>query len=127
MRSKKNISSFAPHEVRRFIMPVRLASLYILTSVILQNILNSTSINIPLIAYAGIFVIFIWVGNVLVGRVSGFRETYGWINSILTGISLGLLTYFLPAQLDEISHILIVFGIVVVATISGDSMPTCPS
>ena len=119
MRSKRLISSFAPHEVRRFIVPVRLASLFIVTGVILENILYSTSIDIPLIAYAGIVVILMWVANVLVGRVSGFRETYGWINAILTGISVGLLVYFLPAHLAGISHILIVFGIVVVATVSG--------
>jgi hypothetical protein len=38
--------------------------------------------------------------DVLVGTASGFRETYGWINLILTGISLGLLTYFLPTHLN---------------------------
>jgi diguanylate cyclase (GGDEF)-like protein len=119
MRSKRLISSFAPHEVRRFIVPVRLASLFIVMGVILENILYSTSIDIPLIAYAGIVVILMWVGNVLVDRISGFRETYGWINAILTGISLGLLVYFLPSHLDGISQILIVFGIVVVATVSG--------
>jgi len=37
----------------------------------------------------------------------------------LTGIGLGLLSYFLPDYLDETSHVLIVFGIVAVATVSG--------
>ena len=119
MRSKKNISSFAPHEVRRFIMPVRLASLYILTSVILQNILNSTSRNIPLIAYAGILLYLSGLAMFWSAGYQVFGKPMDGFNSILTGISLGLLTYFLPAQLDEISYILIVFGIVVVATISG--------
>jgi hypothetical protein len=58
MRSKRLISSFAPREVRRFIVPVRLASLYIVTGVILENILDSNSIEIPMIAHAGIVVIF---------------------------------------------------------------------
>jgi len=119
MRSKKPISSVAPHEVRRFILPVTLASICILTGVILENILNSASIDIPLIAYASIVTIYILVNNVLVTRASNFRETYGGVNSILTGIGLGLLTYFLPGYLDEISHVLIVFGIVAVATVSG--------
>jgi diguanylate cyclase (GGDEF)-like protein len=119
MRSKKSISSFAPHEVRRFILPITLASICIITGVILENILNSASTDIPLIVYASIAIIYTLVNNVLVARATNFRESYGWFNSILTGIGLGLLAYFLPDNLDEISHILIVFGIVAVATVSG--------
>src|SRR5688500_16114805 len=55
----------------------------------------------------------------MVAKASNFRETYGWFNSILTGIGLGLLTYFLPDHLIEASHILIIFGVVAVATVSG--------
>ena len=119
MRSKKPISSFAPHEVRRFILPITLASICIVTGVILESILNGSSIDIPLIAYASIVTIYTTVNNVLVAKATIFREMYGWLNSILTGIGLGLLTYFLPGQLDEISHILIVLGIVTVAMVSG--------
>jgi diguanylate cyclase (GGDEF)-like protein len=119
MRSKKPISSFAPHEVRRFILPSTLASIGIVIGVILENILNSTSTDIPLIIYASIVIIYTLVNNVLVARASNFRETYGWFNSILTGIGLGLLPYFLPDYLDETSHVPIVFGIVAVATVSG--------
>jgi len=119
MKLKKPISSFAPHEIRRFILPITLASVCIVTYVILENILNSTLTNIPLIIYASIVMIYILVNNVLVARAFNFRETYGWFNSILTGIGLGLLSYFLPDYLDETSHVLIVFGIVAVATVSG--------
>ena len=119
MKPKKPISSFAPHEIRRFILPISLASICIVTCVILENILNSTSRDIPLIIYASIVIIYTLLNNVLVARASNFRETYGWFNSILTGIGLGLLSYFLPDYLDETSHVLIVFGIVAVATVSG--------
>src|SRR6185295_8493968 len=96
-----------------------LASVGIVTYVILENILNSTSTNMPVIIYGSIVIIYILVNNVLVARAFNFRETYGWFNSILTGIGLGLLSYFLPDYLDETSHVLIVFGIVAVATVSG--------
>jgi diguanylate cyclase (GGDEF)-like protein len=119
MRSKKPISSFAPHEVRRFILPITYASLCIVIGVILESILNGPSINIPLIAYASIVITYTLVNNVLVAKATNFREIYGWLNSILTGIGLGLLTHFLPGHLDEISHILIVLGIVAIATVSG--------
>lgn len=119
MRSKKPISSFAPHEVRRFILPVTLASICIVVVVIVENILSSASPDFPLIAYAGIVIIYTFVNNVLVASATDFRETYGWFNAILTGIGLGLLAYFLPDPVNEISHILIVFGIVAVATVSG--------
>jgi GGDEF domain-containing protein len=119
MRSKKPVSSFAPHEIRRFILPVTLASICIVIYVNLENILNSTSTNIPLIIYASIVIIYTLLNNVLVARASNFRETYGRFNSILTGIGLGVLSYFLPDYLNETLYVLIVFGMVAVATVSG--------
>lgn len=119
MRSKKRISSFAPHEVRRFILPVTVASICIITGVILENTLDSPVTDFSLIAYGSLVIIFTLVNHMLIARTIDFRETYGLLNSVLSGIGLGLLTYFLPEHWDEVSHILIIFGIVAVATVSG--------
>lgn len=119
MKSKKPIESFAPHEVRRFILPITLASIGIIAGIILENIFFSALPAFPLIAYGSIFIISTLINNALIVRTINFRETYGWFNSILTGIGLGLLSYFLPDHLVEASHILIVFGVIAVATVSG--------
>jgi len=119
MRSKKSFSSFAPHEVRRFILPITFASIGIIAGIILENIFYGGLPAFPLIAYGSIVIIYTLINNALIVRTINFRETYGWFNSILTGICLGLLTYFLPDHLIEASHILIIFGVVAVATVSG--------
>ncbi|HEX6269584.1 MAG TPA: sensor domain-containing diguanylate cyclase [Anaerolineales bacterium] len=119
MKSKKRISSFSPHEVRRFILPVTVGSICIVAGVIAENILINPAADFPLIVYAIIVIIFTLASHVLITRTMDFRETYGLLSSILTGIGLGLLAYLLPDHLLEVSHLLIIFGIVAVATISG--------
>jgi len=119
MRSKKTISSFAPHEVRRFILPTTLASIGIIAGIILENIFFGALLALPLIAYGSIFIISTLINDALIVRTINFRETYGWFNAILTGVGLGSLSYFLPHHLVETSHILIVFGVIAVATVSG--------
>src|SRR5215207_5473813 len=101
MRSKKTISSFAPHEVRRFILPITLASIGIIAGIILENIFFSAVLALPLLAYGSIFIISTLINDALIVRTINFRETYGWFHAILTGIGLGLLSYFLPHHLVE--------------------------
>jgi diguanylate cyclase (GGDEF)-like protein len=119
MRSKKPTSSFAPHEVRRFILPITVASIWIVAGLIIESMLNSSSMDYSLIASGSIVIFYTLVNNVLIARSINFRELHGWFNAISTGIGLGLLTFFLPDHLREVSHLLIVFGMVTVATVSG--------
>jgi hypothetical protein len=51
MRVKRPISYFAPHEVRRFILPIALPSICIFAGVIVENILNGGWRNSPSIAF----------------------------------------------------------------------------
>ena len=119
MRSKKPISSFAPPEVWRFILPLTVASICIVAGVIVENTLNRSSTDFSLIAYGSIVIVYTLVNHALIARTISFRETYGLLNSVLSGIGLGLLTYFLPDHLNEVSHVLIIFGVVAVAIVSG--------
>src|SRR5687768_9871208 len=119
MRSKKPISSFAPHEVQRFILPITFASIGIIAGILLEDIFYNGLPAFPLVAYGSIVIIYTLVNNALIVRTSNFRETYGWFNSILTGVGLGLLPYFLPDHWVEAAHILIILGVVAVATVSG--------
>src|SRR5688500_12936371 len=100
MKIKKPSSSFAPHEVRRFILPITVASIWIVAGLMIENLLNSSSIDYSLLTYGGIVIFYALVNNILSSRSIDVRESYDWFNAISTGISLGSLTFFLPAHLS---------------------------
>jgi diguanylate cyclase (GGDEF)-like protein len=119
MKSRKPTASFAPHEIQRFILPISLSSVAIITILILKDLLNGSSFNTGLIVYGFIIITGTMINHFVIIRTADFRETYGWLNAILSGVGLGLLPYILPANLIEASHLLIPFGVVAVAIVSG--------
>lgn len=119
MKSRKPSGSFAPQEVRRFILPMTLTTIGLMLVLIIENILQGPALNLIQTLYGWIVILGAAVNNAVIVRTASFRESYGWSNAILTGIALGLLTYILPEHLIEISHILIVLGVVAVAIVSG--------
>ena len=119
MKSKKTAASFAPHELQRFILPITISSIIILVILIGGELLHGPPLNTKLTLYGLIIIALTWINYVVVGRTSDFRQSYGWINAILTGIALAFLSYILPAHVDEISHILIPLGVIAVAIVSG--------
>src|SRR5688572_16657031 len=119
MRSRKPSGFFAPQEVRRFILPITLTSIGVMIVLILENLLNESASDIQAIAYACVIILGTLANNAVIVRTADFRESYGWLNAILSGIGLGLLFYILPEHLNALSHIMIVFGIIAVAIMSG--------
>jgi len=119
MKSKKPTGSFAPHEVQQFILPITLSSVVIMMGMILENLIDHPSLNAKLIIYGCIVIIGTLINSAVILRTANFRESYGWLNAILSGIGLGLLPYILPEHLSEVFHILIPFGVVAAATVSG--------
>ncbi len=119
MKSRKPTGSFAPHEVRRFIRPITLTSIVIMVGLILLSLLNEASLNVELIVYGCIVIAGTLINNTVMVRTANFRESYGWLNAVLSGVGLGLLPYILPENLSEIFHIMVVVGVIAVAIISG--------
>src|SRR6266498_1763785 len=119
MKNKKPLASFAPHEIQRFIYPITLAFVSIIAAVMIEHLVNDTVVNIPLLIYGGITIIYSLINNNLVLRSTNYRERYGLINSILAGIGLGLYIYVSPANMREASHILILLGFIAIAIASG--------
>jgi diguanylate cyclase (GGDEF)-like protein len=119
MKSKRPTTSFAPHEIRRFILPLTLATILILIGVIVDNFLHESQPNIPLLIYAILAILYTASNSFLIARTTNYNESYGWSNVIASGIGLGLLYHVLPERIEEITHLLIVFGAVAVATVSG--------
>ncbi len=119
MKSKKPAGSFAPLEIRQFILPITLTTIVIMAGLIMENLLNQSSPNIYLIGYGLIAIIYALLNHALILKTANFRETYGLLNAVMSAIGLGLLPYILPAYLSEVAHVMIVLGIVAVATVSG--------
>jgi diguanylate cyclase (GGDEF)-like protein len=119
MKLKKPTTSFAPPEVRRFILPITLTTIALMVGVILDNLLVEPSLNIGLIVSCIIIIIGTFINDAVIVRTADFREAYGWLNAILTGVGLGLLLYILQGRLHEISHIMIILGVIGVAILSG--------
>jgi len=119
MKSNKPTNAFAPHEMNRFQAPLALASVFFMVVIALDGLVAKPLINPYMIAYGIIGSCYILIYNFIATKSIYFRKRYSWINSITSGVGLGLLVYILPIHLKELLHILIVFGAIVTATISG--------
>lgn len=119
MRQKKPIGSFAPHEIQRFILPITLAFICIIAWVIIEHLVIDSQVNMGLLIYSIAAILFILINNFLIIRNNTYQEKYGRLNSILSGIWLGLFVYVSPDYSSEASHILILLGIVAIAIASG--------
>jgi diguanylate cyclase (GGDEF)-like protein len=86
---------------------------------IVDSVLNRPRIDLKPIIYGCIIIMGTLANNAVILRTDNFRESYGWLNAIFSGIGLGLLFYVLPADLEETYHIMIVLGVVAVAIVSG--------
>lgn len=119
MKTNKPTNAFAPHEVNRFQAPLALASVFFMVLITLNGLLAKPNPNLLMILYGAAGSLYILIYNSLVARSTFFRKRYSWINSIISGVGLGALVYILPLHLKELIHILIVFGAIVTAIISG--------
>jgi len=119
MKSTKPVTPFDPHEIRRFISPVTIATIIILTIAIIESILTNLEPDFLLIIFGTLGITYIALAHSLIVQSSFRLSTYKLLNAILTGIGLGILSFLLPETTGEIIHILVVFSVVVTATISG--------
>ena len=118
MRSKKALAVFAPHESQRFILPMTLVFVCLMAWVLIEQLLDHSRLNIFLVVYGGLSIMYILINHNLVLRTNNYGERYGFINAIIMGVILGLFTYSVPENAMEASHILIVLGIVSIAATS---------
>jgi len=96
MKSRKPAGSFAPHEVQQIIFPITLSTLAIMTGLIVEDLFDPSSLHLGLIVYGLIIITGTVINHFVIVWTADFRETYGWLNAILTGIGLGMLPYVLP-------------------------------
>jgi len=119
MKFKRPITSFAPQEMRRFTLPLTLAAVLMMAGLVVESALNHQVSETYLTIYGTLGAVYIAVTNFIFARTVLLRRVYNWTNSILSGIGLGALLLFIPDYLHEVAHILIILGVLAVATISG--------
>ena len=119
MKSRRPTTSFAPYEVRRFIFPLTLGTIIVFVGIILDSLRHDAFYNSPLILYSVIAIFYAAFNSILIARTANYNDNYGWANAILGGIGTGFLFYILSERNQESTHLLVVFGMVAVATVSG--------
>lgn len=118
MKSTKPIVPFAPHEVRRFVSPLTIASLALMTGIFADAITASPAPNLLLAFFSILGIAYIGLAHHLIVR-SAFRYTiYKLLNALLTGIGIGIFSILLPANRTEITGALIVFGVIVTTVVT---------
>ena len=121
MKSRKPTGFFAPREIQRFLLPITLSSILVMFGLILEDVFSRPAFNISLIVYGLIVIIGTIINHFVIIRTTDFRESYGWLNAVLSGIGLGFLPYVLPIHLVEVTHVMIPFGVIAAAIVSGRS------
>jgi len=119
MKFKRPITSFAPQEMRRFVMPLTLAAILMMVGLVVESLFSHPEPEIYLIVYGIFGAIYIFITNSIFARATLRQNFYNWANSILAGVGLGILFLFIPENLTEIAHILIILGVLAITTLSG--------
>lgn len=119
MRTRKPSVFFAPQEVRQFILPITVTSILVMSILIIQGLMDESSIDLLAILYSSILITGTLINHFAIVRTPDFRESFGWLNATLSGVGLGLLPYFFPTHLTEITHLMIPLGTIAVTIVSG--------
>jgi diguanylate cyclase (GGDEF)-like protein len=117
MKSRRPSTAFSPHEVKRFIDPVTLATVFFMAVIVVDSILTKPNLWAIFYGLGGIFHTVIY--SRMIARSAFFRESLSWSYSVTSGIVLGLLPYILPSHIIELFHIMVVLGVVAVTISSG--------
>ena len=118
MKSRKPVTPFSPHEARSFTLPITLASTLTLAGMLLEIMGDQTPTSRLLFVYGTVGILYLLASYILAARFMRMRKIYNTVNAILSGIGLGLLFRIIPENLREIEHILIIFAVVAVVTVS---------
>ena len=121
MKYRKPLTPFAPRAVRLFVLPLTLASIFFMAGIMLDGILGEPDPNVITIIYGAVWIALTLLYDFLFAKSTIFRVPFSWFYSITSIIGLGVLIYILPPHLGELFHIMIVFGVVVTATVFGRS------
>ena len=113
MKSKKPVTPFTPHEIGWFIAPLSMGSIFFMAAITLVGILGEVA-RPALILYGVLGLFHTLYFSDRIKKSPNFREKYGWVFAITSGVGLGIMIYILPERIIEIYHIL---GVIVILTL----------
>lgn len=119
MKSRRPNTAFSAHEVKRFMAPAVLAFVLFMVLIAVDGALAEMGTNLWMILYGFGGIICALLYTTVVTRPGFFREDLSWSFSLVSGVTLGLLPYMLPAHLMDLFHILVVLGVIAVTIGSG--------
>lgn len=119
MKSTKPVNPFSPIEIRKFVMPISLAAIFVFAGMAVEVLYLPSQPSLFLFFYGVLGILYIIFCNLILVKLSNIKVSYKAINAVLTGIGLGYLSLFLPNSLTEIIHILVIFCVIAIATTSG--------
>ena len=119
MKNLKPTRPFTPQEIRSFILPLVAATVLVIVFVLFKILSISRSFNTTIVGYCALIIIYTLVYYFYMPRLISIGRITGPINTAIIGFGLGIMPYILPPDLFEISYILIIFGTLIVATMSG--------
>ena len=111
MKIVRPSTSFTPHEVKRFTTPLALGMILFMTIVVCYGMFLTPQPDVRLILYGIGGAAYILFYQELLARSPGYWERYSWIYSTISGLGLGMMGNLLPMQLEELPHIMLVWGI----------------
>jgi diguanylate cyclase (GGDEF)-like protein len=115
-----------PQEHLVSILPAVIAGIILLSATITAALTDSPPVDpvhrTILVLYGGLGSIYLAFFHFAFLTRSRYRDLFAWINSLLAGITLGLLTLILPAKMDTLLGILILTGSITSAIIT-DRLP----
>ena len=119
MKNSKPATPFTPHEIRRFISPLTITTVVILSVMTLDAILGPYGPNYLLVIFGSLGIAYVTTIHSLIVQ-SAFRlDIYRLVNSILAGLGLGILSFFIPETTNDVMHVLVIFSAVAIATTAG--------
>ena len=118
MKNASGSMPFSQQELRKFIIPVTVISIFVLATIVFESLFTEQSPALLPAVLSGLGILYILTVDLLIRNSPHYRINSKWVNPILSGIGIGILPYIVPNHRIEFFHILSmmsIMGIVITA------------
>ena len=105
-------------DVRRFILPLTLTTIFFMVGIILNGTLVEPR-NVNLIVYGAAWIFITLIYDFIIAKSIIGYSLFGWVYAFTSIMGLGLLYFILPPHLNEVFHLMMIFSTVSMTTVSG--------
>ncbi len=121
MTHKGSRFGFTPQEHRISALPATLAAIFVLLLITFDSIIfwpQSPRARLVLSLFGGIGTGYLMLFNLFVASSVDFKPGWSWLNAIAVGLSLGLITSFVPGELVAPQSALLLLCVITSAIVS---------